>query len=389
MVDYKFEQKVKVAVTENLSEALSETLHMNGWTKPLVVIDSFLLDTPIIKGLFQDFKDGSILYHVYDKVIPEPPMEIIDQGAVEFMKYGCDCIIAIGGGSVIDSARGINIVRVNGGTISEYVELKQVKERCHGLIAIPTTSGTGSELSNALVVTDTKENKKLAVLADEAVSEYVILDPHLTASMPKGLTVQTGLDVFAHAAEAYTSNLSTPVVDAICEKVMFLVTKYLPKVANDGRDLEARERMMIAATLGGWVINNGGTHLGHSIGHIIGAQYHIPHGMACAYALPGVLLHTAKVKANKIREIGNILSLDLDDHLTNEELGKIVAQGYIAFRDEVLGLRKFDEFHISTEEIIGLYKEVQNERFAQNTPFGLDDATVKEILSYYGKGELE
>lgn len=385
MVDYKFEQKVKVAVTEDLSIALQETLEMNQWSKPLIVIDSFLLDTPIIKNLFNDFNDTGISYHVYDKVIPEPPMEIIDNGTEFFKENNCDCIIAIGGGSVIDSARGINIVRVNGGKISEYVMDKQVEKRCHGLIAIPTTSGTGSELSNALVVTDTKHNQKLAVLADEAVSEYVILDPHLTASMPKGLTVQTGLDVFAHAAEAYTSNLSSPVVDAICEKVMFLVMKYLPKAANDGNDLEARQRMMIAATLGGWVINNGGTHLGHSIGHIVGAQYHIPHGMACAYALPGVLLHTASVEPKKIREIGNILELKMDDNLTNEELGKVVAEGYIHLRDEVLGMRKFAEFNIEPEKIVNLYKDVQNERFAQNTPFELDDNTVKNILSYYGK----
>ncbi|WP_270778759.1 iron-containing alcohol dehydrogenase [Holdemanella biformis] len=385
MVDYKFEQKVKVAVTEDLSIALQETLEMNQWSKPLIVIDSFLIDTPIIKNLFKDFNDTGISYHVYDKVIPEPPMEIIDNGAEFFKENNCDCIIAIGGGSVIDSARGINIVRVNGGKICEYVMDKQVEKRCHGLIAIPTTSGTGSELSNALVVTDTKRNQKLAVLADEAVSEYVILDPHLTASMPKGLTVQTGLDVFAHAAEAYTSNLSSPVVDAICEKVMFLVMKYLPKAANDGSDLEARQRMMIAATLGGWVINNGGTHLGHSIGHIVGAQYHIPHGMACAYALPGVLLHIASVESKKIREIGNILELKMDDNLTNEELGKVVAEGYIHLRDEVLGMRRFAEFNIEPEKIVDLYKDVQNERFAQNTPFELDDNTVKNILSYYGK----
>lgn len=388
MVNYKFEQKVKVAVTSDLSEALLDTLHMNEWNRPFIVIDSFLLDTEIIKNLLKTFNTNNISYYVYDKVIPEPPMEIIDNGAVLFLENKCDCIIAIGGGSVIDSARGINIVRVNGGKIADYVEDKMVESRCHGLIAIPTTSGTGSELSNALVVTDVKNNKKLAVLADEAVSEYVILDPHLTETMPKGLTIQTGLDVFSHAAEAYTSNLSTPVVDAICEKTMFLVAKYLPLAVEDGSNLEARERMMIAATLGGWVINNGGTHLGHSVGHIIGAKYHIPHGMACAYALPKVLYYTAKVKPKKIREIGNILGLDMKDNCTPEEIGEIVAKGYIHFRDEILGLKKFQELDINKDELIDLYQEIQNERFAKNAPFSLDDETIKDILQSYGSEGL-
>ncbi len=275
-------------------------------------------------------------------------------------------------------------MRTCGGKIKDYIYDKQVSSRCYGLIAVPTTSGTGSELSNALVVTDVEKQEKLAVLADEAVSEYVILDPNLPKSMPLGLTIQTGLDVFSHAFEAYTSTLSTPVVDAICEKIMFLVVKYLPKAVQDANDLEARRRMMIAAALGGWVINNGGTHLAHSIGHIIGAKYHIPHGMACAYALPGVMYHTALVKPKKVREVGNILELGLAQELSDEALGKAVSEGFRAFRDDVLGLKSFAELEIEKEKLQELTDTVIHERFAQNTPFALTQDTVSEILKNYG-----
>ena len=233
-------------------------------------------------------------------------------------------------------------------------------------------------------MTDVEKQEKLAVLADEAVSEYVILDPNLPKSMPLGLTIQTGLDVFSHAFEAYTSTLSTPVVDAICEKIMFLVVKYLPKAVQDANDLEARRRMMIAAALGGWVINNGGTHLAHSIGHIIGAKYHIPHGMACAYALPGVMYHTALVKPKKVREVGNILEMGLAQELSDEALGKAVSEGFRAFRDDVLGLKSFAELEIEKEKLQELTDTVIHERFAQNTPFALTQDTVSEILKNYG-----
>ncbi len=384
MVNYKFEQKAKVAVTEELDQALLETLQSNRWSAPMIVIDQFLLSSDIIKKVLDVLEHAGIGVVIYDKIIPEPPMELIDEGARIFAEKRCDCVVAVGGGSVIDAARGINIVRTCGGKIKDYIYDKQVSSRCYGLIAVPTTSGTGSELSNALVVTDVEKQEKLAVLADEAVSEYVILDPNLPKSMPLGLTIQTGLDVFSHAFEAYTSTLSTPVVDAICEKIMFLVVKYLPKAVQDANDLEARRRMMIAAALGGWVINNGGTHLAHSIGHIIGAKYHIPHGMACAYALPGVMYHTALVKPKKVREVGNILELGLAQELSDEALGKAVSEGFRAFRDDVLGLKSFAELEIEKEKLQELTDTVIHERFAQNTPFALTQDTVSEILKNYG-----
>ena len=221
---------------------------------------------------------------------------MVDEGADIFSLNQCDCIIAIGGGSSIDVGRGINIVRVNGGKIADYVNPDKAIKPCPDLIAVPTTSGTGSEMSNALIVTDQQTQSKLAVLADQAVSEYAILNPDLVMTLPKNMTIATGLDAFAHAAEAYTSNLSSPITDAICEKVMYLIVKYLPSAVKDGNDREARERMMVAAALGGWMLNNAGTHLGHSIAHIVGSKYHIPHGMACAYALPGVLEYISPVE---------------------------------------------------------------------------------------------
>lgn len=382
-MNYKFEQKAKVMVTYDFNISLYETLKQERWEKPFIVIDKFLLDTPIIKSLFKFFDDHAICSYIYDEVIPEPPMEIIDKGADLFINNTCDCVIAIGGGSVIDAARGINIVRTHGGKIRDYIYDKKITTRCHGLIAIPTTSGTGSELSNALVVTDTKAQEKLAVLSDEAVSEYVILNPNLPKSMPKNLTIITGLDVFSHAAEAYTSVLSSPIIDAICEKIMFLVVKYLPKAVVDGNDLEARERMMIAAALGGWVINNGGTHLGHSIGHIVGAKYHLPHGMACAYALPAVLSQTALVSPKKIKEIGNILGLDYDN-ITPQEIGIQVSNEYINFRDKVLGLQPFSDSKIQRDDLLALCNDIQHERFAANAPFELTNEIIQSLLNNYG-----
>lgn len=383
-MNYKLEQHVKVLVTDKLDQTAVDVLNDKNYQKPLIVIDSFLLTTEAIKNLFVALKSNNKDYAIFDKVIPNPPIELIDAGAKFFLDNHCDSIIAIGGGSVIDAARGINIVRHLGGSIVDYAYEKEITNFCHGLIAVPTTSGTGSELSNALIVTDTVNNEKIAVLSNETVSEVAILNPELALSLPKQLTISTGLDAFSHAAEAYTSNLSTPVVDAICEKIMFLIYNYLPKATHDGQNREARERMMVAAALGGWVLNNGGTHIGHSQAHIIGAKLGIPHGQACAYALPGTLRATASVKSKKVKEIGYILGASFPENVTDEQIGEITAEKYKDFRDNVLGLVAFDTLNIQREELLALSDEVKNERFAGNSPFKLTDELIKELMQHFG-----
>ena len=350
----------------------------------MVVVDNFLLTSPIIQGVFKEFLEHGFDYYIYDEIVPDPPIESIDRGAELFLENKCDSIIAIGGGSVIDAAKGINIVRLFGGNIKEYVYDKKVPSLCPGLISVPTTSGTGSELSNALVITDTQAQEKLAVLSDNAVSEYAVLDPNLLTTVPRNMTIITGLDVFSHAAEAYTSKLSSPIIDSICEKIMFLVVNYLPTAVNNPEDLEARERMMVASALGGWVLNNGGTHLGHSLAHVIGAKMGIPHGMACAYALPVTLSFTAKVEPKKVREIGNILNVTFPDNATDKEIGSYVANGYKKLRDDILGLPSFEHQGIDRKELQKLRDEVANERFSANSPFEVTADLVAAALVKFG-----
>lgn len=383
-MNFKLEQKVKVLVTYDIKKNLIEILNHNNYSKPMIVIDNFLLNSPIIKETLTELTKQGIEHFIYSDVVPDPPMELIDTGAQLFLENKCDSVVAIGGGSVIDAARGINIVRLNGGKIKEYVFDKIVTSRCYGLISIPTTSGTGSELSNALVITDTETHEKLAVLSDNAVSEYALLNPNLTLTVPKNMTIMTGLDVFSHAAEAYTSNLSSPIIDAICEKIMFLVVKYLPSAVNNPNDLEARERMMVASALGGWVLNNGGTHFGHSLAHVVGAKLNMPHGMACAYSLPTTLKLTAEVKPNKIREIGNILNMNFPANTTDIDLGDTVAKEYKNFRDITLGLPSFETLNISQASLQELSELVLNERFAQNSPFKLTPEVVADALKTFG-----
>ncbi|MGR3741401.1 iron-containing alcohol dehydrogenase [Companilactobacillus sp. DQM5] len=383
-MDYKLEQNVKVIVSYELSKSILEIISEKKFKKPMIVIDKFLLETSEIKKMLSELKSQNINTVIYDQVVPDPPTEVVDNGAKIFKEENCDCIIGIGGGSSIDSARGINIVRTFGGKISEYANGKEIPNRVEGLIAIPTTSGTGSELSNALIVTNKETEEKLAVLSNNAVSEFAILDPKLVATLPKNMTIATGLDTFAHAAEGYTSLLSSPVTDAICEKIMYLVVKYLPKAVKNGDDLEARQEMMVAAALGGWILSNAGTHVGHSQAHVIGAKYKIPHGMACAYALPGTLQYTSVVKMKKIREIGYILGASFPEDATDLEIGEVTAEKFKEFRDEKLGLPAFSTFNIDEKEMLNNIDRLMKERFVGNSPMKIDEDLSRTLLKMFG-----
>lgn len=384
-MNYKAQQLVKVAVTYDFSETVIETLKAKDYKNVFLAVDKFLLESNTIKKLLEQFDQNNIKYYVYDEIVPNPPVELVNEGADIFKSNNCDSILAIGGGSVIDAARGINIVRKHGGSISDYVFDKEVPSFCESLIAVPTTSGTGSEVSNAVVVTDTEKNEKLTVLSDNALSEFTILAPELVVTLPPEQTKATGLDAFTHAMEAYTSVLSTPVIDAICEKIMFLIVKYLPQAVENGEDLEARERMMVAALLGGWVINNSGTQVGHSQAHVLGVKYNIPHGAACAYAAPGTLELTAKEEPKKIREIGNILNTDIPHNASNEDVGRIVSEKFKQFRDDIIQLQSFSEYDISEEELLKNAKDVSIERFAENSPVKVTEDVAEELLRKFGK----
>lgn len=383
-MEFKLEQKVKVIISRELGNTIVEILKLEKYKKPMIAIDGFLVNTLHIKNMLEILKTNGFEYYIYDKIVSDPPTVVIDGGAELFGKNHCDCVIGIGGGSAIDSARGINIIRTVGGEISDYALEKEITEVCKGLISIPTTSGTGSELSNALIVTDSETHEKLAVLSNNAVSEYAILDPELALSLPKNMTAATGLDAFSHAAEGYTSRLSSPITDAICEKIMYLIVKYLPSAVENGSDIEARERMMVAAALGGWMLNNAGTHIGHSQAHIIGSLYGIPHGMACAYALPGTLMYTAQANPKKIKEIGLIMGAEFAEDLTNLEIGEITAEKFKWFRDTVVSMEPLKKFNLSKEDISSNAQKVVEERFANNSPMEINLDLAKKLLDIFG-----
>lgn len=376
-MNYVFEQKVKMVCGWDSVNQLPTLLKDEGFQRPLVVCDQVVRQMGLLERLERLLKEAGIEAVVFDQVQPDPPAPVIDAGAALCREQHCDCVVAVGGGSTIDTAKGINLLRANEGKILDYAGGKSYRP-ASGLISIPTTAGTGSELSNGMIVTDPDSAQKLAIIA---YGDFTILDPALTATMPASLTVNTGLDVFSHAFEAYTSVLSNPMADAVCEKIMAEVYRWLPAAKADGADRTARQRMAVAASLGGWMLSNACAHVGHSLAHVLGAKFHMPHGLVCAYTLPVTMETIAPAVPEKVRYAGEVLGVQFAGTETPQEIGAMTAQAYRRFRDGLLD-GKAVTFPIDADNIEALAEEVVTEAFVGLTPLKVDLPLAEQMLRH-------
>ncbi len=270
----QFTLKTKVSFGDNALERLSQL----PYRKVLIVTDAFIAKGDMIHLITKPLEQGGIAYQIFDDVKPDPPIKNISAGVAAFLQYQPEALIAVGGGSSIDSGKGIKqiVLDMHPGLVIPF-------------IAIPTTSGTGSEVTSFAVLSDPDEDKKFAIKGDHLVPDEAILDASLVMSVPPTVTADTGMDVFTHALEAYVSTGANPFTDALAEKSASLVFQFLIRSYHDNTDTHARVKMHNASCLAGFAFNAAGLGLNHAMAHQLGAVFHIPHGRANAMLLGPVV----------------------------------------------------------------------------------------------------
>lgn len=306
-----------------------------GWASVICIYDKGVKAAGIVDQVLDSLKTAGVSYMEYDGVLPDPPDYIVEEAAEVARKAKVDGVVGIGGGSSLDVAKCVNILLTNPSPINQYWGMNFGLNPVKGTILIPTTAGTGSEVTNAAIITDTKLNIKVGVAGEFCLSKLAIVDPSLTLNLPVVLTAQTAIDAFAHGFEAYTSLQSNLMSDLLAEKTMQLVVKNLPLVLKDPMNYQAREALSFAAMLGGMAFTDSLVHLGHCIGQAIGAVTHIAHGTSCGLGIITVIEYLADAIPEKLRRVGEILNLELVKDLSDEELGKQVAAGFKAFCQSV------------------------------------------------------
>ena len=241
---------------------------------------------------------------IYDKIGENPTTDMIDCGANLAVDEKCDVVIGFGGGSAIDSAKGIAAVAGNGGAIWDYVEEKKSCLKTLPIVAIPTTAGTGSESNCFLVVTSTERKAKEGIGYNSMFPTVSIIDPRLTESLPEHITLDTGLDALGHSLESYVSTVENAASEMLSINSIWLIFRYLPRLIKNGQDKEARGALMLAASMGGIAINHGGAGSPHTIAMKLGGLYGITHGRAIGIILP----HSIERARYKIEDKLSILA---------------------------------------------------------------------------------
>lgn len=309
---------------------LASILHVSGLRRPLVVTFKSFLKRGALDELFGHFQELGCEVTVFDGITPNPTYEVIENGIRVSHEHDCDSVFVVGGGSAIDAAKVIAACCSNNAAVEQVVGLLKVKKPTLPFFVVPTTSGTGSEVTSAAVVSETTTHQKKFVVDPKLVPTAAALDPNMLKSLPPHITAETGMDALTHAIESYTSLNRFCDAERDAKLAVKLLLEHLPEAYEAGENLEARELVALASFLAGYSFNKSGLGYVHAISHQVSAHYNTPHGLANAVILPRVLRFNKPACSSRLAELERVVSGATDR--TDDEL----AERFIA-RVDLLG----------------------------------------------------
>lgn len=304
MSEFTFRMFTKVLYGPGMIAKAGEACKELGATRVFLFTGSHVVQTPAFAAVEASLSRAGLAVEVFAGVEADPSIETVDSAAGRMKEFRADLAVAIGGGSPMDAAKSSCLLQTNGGSIGDYLRKRRaIVHDALPLVCIPTTAGTGSEVTAAAVTTDRVAREKIGLNHDSIMPKLAIIDPEIHASMPPALTAATGLDALCHAIEAYVSRQAEPFSDAFCLQAIRLIGQNLGKAFADGQDLAARGNMALASAIAGVAFANAGLGVVHAVAHCLGAMYHIPHGVANALILPYAMEFNLPANLPKFKEI--------------------------------------------------------------------------------------
>jgi alcohol dehydrogenase class IV len=370
-------------------EALSELASIEG-CKAFIVTDANVAKLGYVDRVAEKLTTAGLQYQVFAGVEPDPSLETVRRGAELMRQYEPDWIIGLGGGSSMDAAKAMWVLYEHPEMVPEEINpVMPMKLRQKArLITIPTTSGTGADVTWAIVLTDTAEKRKLALGSRENMADMAIVDPLFVTGLPPQITADTGMDVLTHAVEGYTTSWHTDFSDGLCLKAIQLVFDYLPRAVADGQDKEARERMHNAATIAGLGFGNSLAAMAHAIGHSIGAAFHTPHGRAVGLALPYTVEFTGEAMAERYADIARLTGAACG---SSQEAPRLVAQKIRELARSIGQPLSLQEAGISAEQFEAalpkLVENAENDATLVASARPPDNAEVRRLYHYIFAGK--
>jgi alcohol dehydrogenase class IV len=375
-----------------IPEILKDKLKVN---KPLIVADPGVIKTDIVADFFKNLERENIPFELFDQVEPEPPIEnVLD--CVEGAKgNGHDSIVAIGGGSAIDLAKVASCILKYGGDIRDYLGQENVPGETMPIVAVPSTSGTGSEVSAGAILSDVKTNTKVGVRSNHFRPRFAVLDPELTFSCPKSVTASAGFDVLAHAVGSYTMADhkcmpkgtvifygSNPFAEPLAIAAIKLVGQYLRTAVHEGHNREARGKMMLASLLAGAAFSNTGVTMGHNITYPVAGITHAPHGVLLAVILPAVLEFNIPVRMERLAHIAVLLGENVEG-LSTENAAKRGIEAIRSLIGDIQLPSTLSELGVKEQDIPGMAEKAMPVLSA--LPWNPRATSLEDLIEVYNR----
>jgi len=331
--------------------AIPTEINNRGFKKVFVASDPDLIKFGITSKVTALLDKEGIAYEIYSDIKPNPTIENVQNGVAAFKAAGADCIVAIGGGSSMDTAKAIGIVITNPefADIRSLEGLSPTKNPCVPIIAVPTTAGTAAEVTINYVITDVEKKRKFVCVDPHDIPVVAVVDPDLMSSMPKGLTAFTGMDALTHAIEGYITAGACELSDMFHIKAIEIIARSLRAAVNG--EAEGRDGMALGQYIAGMGFSNVGLGVDHSMAHTLSAYYDTPHGKACAILLPTVMAYNAPATGEKYRDIAKAMGVKGTENMTQEEYRKAAVDAVRQLAEDVgipttlVGIVNKDDIH--------------------------------------------
>jgi len=346
-----------------------------GARKALLVTDSGILKTGLIKKVIHALEVENIKYAIFSEITPNPRIHEVEKGVTVYEENNCDIIIAIGGGSPMDSAKGIGISHTNGKNALEFEGVDEVDIPGPPLICIPTTAGTSADVSQFAILNDTSRKIKIAIISKTVVPDVALIDPETTITMNAELTAATGMDALSHAIESYVSNASSKITDLNALAAIPLIVENLIPAIENPENLEYRNNMMLGSLYAGLAFSNASLGLVHAMAHSLGGLLDLPHGICNALLLEHVIDFNYLKASDKYNKIGQAMGLNLEGK--TEEDCKNELLSFISKLREDTGIKTtIGELGVSKLDIPMLSINAFNDPCLATNP---RDATIQDI----------
>src|SRR5438874_3725522 len=352
-----------------------------GMRRPLLVTDAGVKAAGLLEVALESLRRSDVEPVVFDKVRANPGVSLVDEGAAEYRAQGCDGLVAIGGGSSMDTAKGIGVVAAHEGSIVEYEWGRSpIRSRIPPMIAVPTTAGTGSEVTLWAVITDPKRKIKFNVGGTPRIASWVaVIDPELTVKLPPGVTAGTGMDALAHAVECFTMEYHQPLTDAVALQAIEYVSTWLRVAYEEGNNLEARYHMSLGAMLAGMAYGTDSAGAAHAMSQTAGGVHDAPHGALTGRLLAPVMEYNYAGEPERFARIGQALGLEV----ANKPVWKAAEVGveYVYQLTEDLDIPSLNQLGFSEEEIPMLAEKAAADSQSIGNPRDVDAKNYERIYA--------